>query len=90
MNRTELNKAIAADTGLDSGTVSTVLDGLDSRLVAAVGAGDEVRWPGLFTLDVTDRPARSGRNPHTGEPIEIPAGKSVRIRAGARLKAATR
>lgn len=88
MNRTDLNTAIAAETELDRDTVSSVLDALDAQLVAAVRAGAEVRWPGLLTLDVTDRPSRSGRNPRTGEPMEIPAGKSVRLRPGTRLKSA--
>ncbi|SDR91398.1 HU family DNA-binding protein [Microlunatus soli] len=90
MNRTELNNAIAAETGVDRDTVSAVLDALDAQLVAAAAAGGEVRWPGLLTLDVTERPSRTGRNPRTGEQMEIPAGKSVRLRPGTRLKSAAR
>lgn len=88
MTRTDLMIAIADSTGLDRATVGTVLDALDERLLHAATDAEEVRWPGLFTLDVVDRPARSGRNPQTGEPILIPAGRSVRLRPGSRLKSA--
>jgi DNA-binding protein HU-beta len=88
MNRTELASAIARRTDLDRGTVSTLLDALDDELQAIVRDGDSLRWPGLLTLDVTDRPGRTGRNPRTGEEMQIPAGKSVRLRPGSRLRAA--
>jgi nucleoid DNA-binding protein len=46
--------------------------------------------PGFITIDVRDRPARSGRNPQTGEPLEVPAGRTVRLRPGSGLKDAVK
>ncbi len=88
MNRTELVEALADRAGVTRAVVDDVLSGLDEVLVGAVRSGSEVRWPGLFTLDVVTRPGRTGRNPQTGEPLSIPGGPQTRLRPGVRLKAA--
>jgi len=56
--------------------------------VEAVGKKEEVKVTGLFTLETTERSARQGRNPQTGETIDIAAGTVARLRPGARLKKA--
>ncbi|MFC7622279.1 HU family DNA-binding protein [Microlunatus sp. GCM10028923] len=88
MNRAELTTAIAKETELTKDSVDRVLDALAGTLEKAVSSGDEVKWPGVFTLDVVDRAARQGRNPQTGEAIEIAASKAARLRPGTRLKKA--
>ncbi|MFT4164566.1 MAG: HU family DNA-binding protein [Microlunatus sp.] len=88
MNRLELAEAIAMDAGITRTAATQVLDSLDRVLVAQVAVGESVKWPGLFTLDVVDRPARTARNPRTGEAMELPASRQTRLRPGSRLKAA--
>lgn len=88
MNRNELIDAVAESSGESKTTVDKVLSAFDATLVEAVGKGQEVKMTGLFTLDTTHRKARQGRNPQTGETIQIAAGKAARLRPGARLKSA--
>jgi len=90
MRRSALNSSIAASTGLSADVVEQVLDGFAETILATVHAGDSVTWPGLFSIDVVHRPARSGRNPATGEPIQIPAANRARLRPGSQLTSAAR
>jgi len=53
-----------------------------------VSSGERVTIPGWLALERTDRAARTGRNPQTGEAIEIAAGRAVKLIAGSKLKAA--
>lgn len=88
MNRTDLVEVVAERAGVTRAVVDSVLTSLDEVLVSSVRSGTEVKWPGLLTLDVVTRAARSGRNPQTGEAFNIPARPQTRLRPGARLKAA--
>ncbi len=88
MNRTELTSAVATRAGLPHDVVAKVLDALAEEILHLAGSGGDLRWPGLLNIDVTERPARTGRNPRTGEPLAIPARRQVRIRPGTRLKSA--
>jgi DNA-binding protein HU-beta len=55
-----------------------------------VGSDTKVSIPGWLAVERTSRAARTGRNPQTGASIEIPAGHSVKISAGSKLKAAAK
>lgn len=88
MNRNELVDAIAQRSGESKSTVDAVLSAFDATLVEAVGSKEEVKITGLFTLDTSERGARQGRNPQTGESIDIAAATVARLRPGARLKKA--
>ena len=90
MNRTELVAAVADRTDLTHAVVEQVLDALDAELLHQAGSTAEVSWSGLFTMDVVERAARTGRNPQTGAELAIPASLQVRLRPGARLKRAVR
>lgn len=90
MNRSELDAAVSRSADLDRDTVSAVLDHLDRVLLATARDGGTVTWSGLMTLDVVTRAARPGRNPQTGEALEIPESQQVRLRPGTRLKRAAR
>lgn len=90
MNRSEIDAAVAGSAGADRAVVKEVLDHLDRVLVRAATDGTPVTWAGLLTLDVVTRSARLGRNPQTGEALEIPEGQQVRLRPGSRLKKAAR
>jgi DNA-binding protein HU-beta len=90
LNRTELVAAVASETNQSQATVNGVLDALFSTLAKSVAGGTKVTIPGWLAVEQTARAARTGRNPQTGEPIEIAASKSVKISAGSKLKAAVK
>ncbi|GAA1694508.1 HU family DNA-binding protein [Microcella alkalica] len=90
MNRSELVAAVAAESGLSQADVNRVVDGLFSVLSDAVGKGTKVSIPGWISVERTARAARQGRNPQTGETIQIAASNGVKISAGSKLKAAAK
>jgi DNA-binding protein HU-beta len=90
LNRTDLVAAVAAESGQSQGAVNGVLDALFSTLAKSLAEGSEVSIPGWLKVEQTSRAARTGRNPQTGEPIEIAASKGVKISAGSKLKAAVK
>lgn len=90
VNKTELVSTIAAETGQSQATVNAVLDGLFQQLAANVAKGVKVSIPGWLAVEQTQRAARVGRNPQTGEEIKIAASKGVKISAGSKLKAAVK
>ncbi|MCW4459094.1 HU family DNA-binding protein [Microbacterium sp. MPKO10] len=90
LNKTELVAKIASSTGQSQAAVGGVLDALFAELADAVSSGVKVSIPGWLAVERTDRAARTGRNPQTGETINIPAGHSVKVTAGSKLKAAVK
>ena len=88
MNKGQLRDAIAEQTGLGNKEAEKALDAVLDSIVKAVAAGEKVSISGFGTFESRERSARQGRNPQTGETIEIPAGHSVKISAGSKLKAA--
>lgn len=88
MNRSELVAAVAEKTGNSQVAVNGVLDAVFEVFVAQISHGEKVSIPGWLAVERTDRAARTGRNPQTGEAIQIPAGHSVKLTAGSKLKAA--
>ena len=57
-------------------------------IVETLSGGEDVTITGFGTFGITERAAREGRNPQTGEPMQIPAGKTPRFRPGTQLKRA--
>jgi DNA-binding protein HU-beta len=88
MNKAELVSAIAKRADVPASTVDSVIDGLREELVEAITRGDKVAVPGLLTVERSQRSARTGRNPQTGESIEIAASNTVKVTAGSVLKKA--
>ncbi|GAB3678630.1 HU family DNA-binding protein [Zhihengliuella flava] len=88
MNRSELVAAVAEKTGNSQVAVNGVLDSVFEVFVEQISKGEKVSIPGWLAVERTDRAARTGRNPQTGEAIQIPAGHSVKLTAGSKLKAA--
>ncbi len=88
MNKAELVSAIAKRADVPASTVDSVIDGLREELVEAITRGEKVAVPGLLTVERTQRSARTGRNPQTGESIEIAAANTVKVTAGSNLKKA--
>lgn len=87
-NRSEVVAAVAEKAGTSQTAVNGVLDALFSVFESSVAAGEKITIPGWLSIERTDRKARTGRNPQTGATIEIPAGHSVKLSAGSKLKAA--
>jgi DNA-binding protein HU-beta len=90
IRRAELAARLATESGVTAADAEAVLAALTPVLSAALAAGDSVRLTGLMSISSSDRPAREGRNPRTGEQITIPAGRVVRIAPGATLKGAVK
>lgn len=87
-NRSELVAEVAEKAGTTQAAVNGVLDALFQTFEASVSQGEKITIPGWMSIERTDRAARQGRNPQTGETIEIPAGHGVKLSAGSKLKAA--
>ena len=87
MNKTELIDAVAAKAGLSIVDAKKALDAVLDSIAEAVKGGDKkVALVGFGTFSVSERAARTGRNPQTGATIEIAAKKSVKFKAGAGLE----
>lgn len=87
-NRTELVAEVAGKTSLSQNAVNGVLDALFEAFESSVAKGEKLTIPGWLAVERTERAARTGRNPQTGEEIQIPAGFGVKLTAGSKLKAA--
>jgi len=90
MNRKQLVKGVADRSGLTQEQVDTALNGLTEVVTDSVKAGDKVVVPGFVSFERVERAARSGRNPQTGEAMEIPAQHAVKVSAGKALRVAVR
>lgn len=90
MNKKMMIKAIAEKTGFTQKDVTVVVDAMIEAVTETVAAGEDVKISGLGKFSVTERAARSGRNPQTGEAIEIPATKALKFKASSTLKAAVK
>ena len=89
MNQAQLIDAIAAETanaGVSKTHIKAVLDAHTKVAHQALAKGDEVPLPGLGKLTVATRAARTGRNPQTGEPVEIAAKRAPKFSAAKALK----
>lgn len=85
MNKTDLINAIAEASGLTKADVTKALNATTAAIANAVKNDDKVALVGFGTFSVSERPARTGKNPRTGEMIEIPAKKVVKFKPGADL-----
>ena len=86
MNKSELIEAIAESVDVPKAQVSRVLDAMTTAVGDALADGEQVALVGFGTFMVRERPARSGRNPRTGETIQIAASKTPSFKAGKALK----
>lgn len=86
MNKSELIGEIAEKTQGKRTEVERVLDALASVVLDELLGGGMIILPGLGKIESTQRGARPGRNPKTGETVEIPARKAVKFKPSAELK----
>ena len=86
MNKAELIEEVASQTGLTKRTSGEAVDAVASAISDCLAKGEKVTLVGFGTLRVTKRKARVGRNPQTGESINIPAKKLPKFVPGKNLK----
>jgi DNA-binding protein HU-beta len=86
LNKSDLVKVIADAGELSNAAAGRVLDAILESVVKAVSKGDSVVLTGFGTFESTKRAARTGRNPQTNEPIQIPAATLPRFKAGKGFK----
>lgn len=86
MNKSQLIAKIATDAGLTKVQATAALQAVEVGIIEALVNGDEVTMVGFGTFKVTERKAKKGRNPATGEAIQIPAKKAPIFKAGEALK----
>ena len=86
VNKNDLVAAVATSTGLSKSDSANAVDSMLDSIAGALKGGNEVRLVGFGTFSVAHRRASEGRNPRTGERIQIPASKQPKFKAGKALK----
>ncbi|MFZ5431733.1 MAG: HU family DNA-binding protein [Bacteroidota bacterium] len=86
MNKAQLIDAIAGKSGLTKADSKKALDAAIEAVTEALQAGDRVALVGFGSFSVSERSARTGRNPQTGKEITIAAKKVVKFKPGAELQ----
>ena len=86
MNKTELIAVAAESAGLTKKDTERVVNACLDAITVALQRGEKVQISGFGTFEVKDREARIGRNPHTKEPIDIPATRVPTFKASKALK----
>ena len=90
MNKTELIDEVAERADVSKKDAGAVIDEMFNVISKCVSRGTKVSIPGMISFEQVDRKARKGFNPQTGEPIQIPATKAIKVTAGSKLKAAAK
>ncbi|MCH8863525.1 MAG: HU family DNA-binding protein [Proteobacteria bacterium] len=88
MNKNDLINSVASAAGLSKIDAGRAVDAFTGAISSALAAGNEVRLVGFGTFSVVHRKATMGRNPRTGERIQIPAARRPKFKTGKALKEA--
>ncbi len=86
MNKSELIDAVASNAGLTKASAGDAVEAALGAITGALSSGDSVALVGFGTFSVRERGARTGRNPRTGESIQIAASRVPAFKAGKALK----
>ncbi len=86
MRKPELAASISEKTELTREKAGEVINAFTDQISAAAARGEDITLIGFGSFNIRQREARSGRNPQTGETIQIPASKTVGFKAGKGLK----
>ena len=86
MNKTELVAAVAEQADISKKDAEKVLKAFVDVVTEEMKKGEKVQLVGFGTFEVSERAAREGRNPHTGETMKIEASKAPKFKAGKALK----
>ena len=88
MTKKDFVRNMAAKLDISQAEADRFMNGFQDVLIDSISTGAGFNWPGIFNVNIAHRAARTARNPSTGAPMEIPAGKVVKIKTGSRLKRA--
>ncbi len=88
MNKSDVIENVTGASNVSKSDVEKVIDAFFDTVRTAIGSGDRVAWPSFGSFSATQRQARTGRNPRTGEPVPIAASTAVKFSASTALKAA--
>tara|TARA_B100002019_G_scaffold22543_1_gene17139 strand:- start:7075 stop:7347 length:273 start_codon:yes stop_codon:yes gene_type:complete len=86
MNKSELIDAVAESTSLSKADAGRALESVLETIKSTLKSGEKVTIPGFGTFEARQRNARTGRNPQTGETIQIAASKTPGFKAGKQFK----
>ncbi len=86
MNKSELVDAVAESADLSKAAAAKAVDGVVNAITESLKQGEQVTLVGFGTFLIRERAARTGRNPRTGEAIQIAAAKNPAFKAGKALK----
>ena len=86
MNKTEFVAAIAEEAGISKTDAAKAVKAFTDVVVAEMKKGEKIQLVGFGTFEVSERAAREGRNPQTGETMTIEASKAPKFKAGKALK----
>lgn len=86
MNKNDLIASVADSTDLSKGDATKAVEAVFDSITSSLKGGTEVRLVGFGTFSVSRRAASEGRNPRTGEKIQIPASNQPKFKAGKGLK----
>jgi DNA-binding protein HU-beta len=86
MNKNDLINNVADAAGISKTAAASAVESVLDSVSSALSNGDDVRLVGFGTFSVANRKATTGRNPRTGEAINIPASKSAKFKSGKALK----
>jgi len=86
VNKSELIEKVSGEAGLSKSEAEKAVNAFIAVVEAAVSSDDKVTLPGFGNWSRTQRAARTGRNPRTGEPVQIKASKAVKFSVGADFK----
>ncbi len=88
MNKNDLVSAVSNSAGMSMADANRAVDSVFDNISGSLRSGNEVRLVGFGTFSVADRKATTGRNPRTGETIQIAARRQAKFKAGKALKEA--
>lgn len=86
MTKAELIDAVADAAGVSKADAERTIAAFFDTVVSSTTKGDKVSWPGFGAFSTTKRPARTGRNPQTGDPVKIAASTAMKFQASSTLK----
>ena len=86
MNKNDLVNAVASEAELSKNAAAAAVDAVFAAITKTLMNDEEVRLVGFGTFSVAERAASKGRNPRSGEPIDIPASRQPKFKAGKTLK----
>ena len=88
MTKSELLDAVSDQAGVSKSDAERAIGAFFDVVVSTAKQGDKVAWPGFGTFSTSERAARTGRNPQTGEPVQIAASTAMKFSASSALKSA--